>query len=533
MRWLYLVILTMCATFFYVAPAWANNLALTNVTLASQNTGAQTYQIQFDTSWNNSWYISGAPTSTANWDAVWVFAKFRHYSSGAWSAWAHCTLNNSGNTVATGSQMAFGGIPYGETGGGIPNSTITAYKGVFIYASGAETGSVSYTGNQIQWAYGTDGVGNTDKVEIRVFGIEMVYVPGYDSSLSESGFNFYVGDTGTTSLSDPFYAGNSSTTPFQVTGEGAITVGTSAGNIYYSNSSGNSGDQSGPIPAAFPKGYNAYYIMKYDITQREYAEFLNTLTTTQQANRWATGNFNSYRYFIKEASNGLFGVDANNDAGSDGSADYSKLNGSSDGGWVACNWLSWMDVAAYAAWASLRPPTEFELEKASRGPNTAVNGEYSWGNTTITQTTAVTNGGQASEVPSAGNCNYANGLGPVRAGSYATGSSTRQVAGAGYYGVMELSGNLWKRDVTVGNSTGRGFIGTHGTGALDASGNATNSDWPGYSGSDVNGATGSGFLGGAWSHPTSYASVADRYYAAYTYPYRYYYDGGRLARASP
>ena len=533
MRRFYLIILLMGASVLLITPAQANNLAITNVTLASQNTGAQTYQIQFDTSWNNSWYISGAPSSTANWDAVWVFAKFRKYSGGAWSTWSHCTLNNSGNVTATGSQMTFGGVPYGETTGGIPNSTITAYKGVFIYASGAETGSVSYTGNQIQWAYCTDGVGNSDKVEIRVFGIEMVYIPGYDSSLSESGFNFYVGDTGTTGLSDPFYAGNSSTTPFQVTGEGAITVGTSAGNIYYQNASTYSGDQSGPIPAAFPKGYNAYYIMKYDITQREYVEFLNTLTPTQQGNRWVTGNFNSYRYYIKEASNGLFGVDASNTAGSDGTANYALMNSSSDGGWVGCNYLSWMDGAAYAAWAGLRPPTEFELEKASRGPNTAVNGEYAWGNATITQTSAVTNGGQASEVPSAGNCNYSNGLGPVRAGSYATAASTRQVAGAGYYGAMELSGNLWKRDVTVGNSTGRAFIGTHGTGILDGAGNATNTDWPGYSGSDVNGATGAGFLGGTWSNGSSNSAVADRYLAASTDSGRNYVIGFRAARTSP
>jgi formylglycine-generating enzyme required for sulfatase activity len=531
MRWLYLVILTTCATVLCVAPASANNLALTNVTLASQNTGAQTYQIQFDTSWNNSWYISGAPSSTANWDAVWVFAKFRKYSGGAWGNWAHCTLNNSGNTAATGSQMAFGGIPYGETAGGIPNSTITAYKGVFIYASGAETGSVSYTGNQIQWAYGTDGVGNTDKVEIRVFGVEMVYIPGYDSSLSESGFNFYVGDPGDT-VTCPFYQGDNSANAYQITAESAITVGTSSGNLYY-DSGANCGDRGTPIPAAFPKGYNAYYIMKYDITQREYAEFLNTLTATQQTNRWATGNFNSNRYYIKKASNGLFGVDDGNVAGSDGSANYALMNGSSSGGWVTCNWLSWMDVAAYGAWAALRPATEFEIEKASRGPNAAVAGEYAWGNTTITQTSAVTNGGQASEVPSAGNCNYNNGLGPVRAGSYATASSTRQVAGAGYYGAMELSGNLWKRDVTVGNSTGRAFIGTHGSGTLDASGNATNSDWPGYSSPDVSGATGSGFLGGDWANPTSDAPVAGRTYAADTFASRSSSVGGRLARASP
>ena len=133
--------------------------------------------------------------------------------------------------------------------------------------------------------------------------------------------------------------------------------------------------------------------MKYDITQRQYAEFLNTLTITQQNSRWATGNFNSYRYFIKKASNGLFGVDASNTAGADGSANYSLMNSGTDGGWVGCNFLNWEDVAAYAAWASLRPLTEFEIEKASRGPSAAVAVEFAWGNTNATKTTALTNGG--------------------------------------------------------------------------------------------------------------------------------------------
>ncbi len=280
MRNLSLVILAVISAGVFAPQARANNLALTNVTLASQNTGAQTYQIKFDMSWNNSWFITGAPSSTANWDAVWVFVKFRHYTSGAWTSWAHCTLNNSGNTVATGSHMAFGGYPYEETGSGTPDTAgITSYKGVFIYASGVETGSVSYTGNQVQWKYGTDGVGNTDKVEIRVFGIEMVYVPGYDASLSESGFSFYVGDPGD-SLYCPFYDGGNSANAYQITGESAITVAQSSGDLWYDGYCGD--DQGGPIPAAFPKGYNAYYIMKYDITQRQYAEFLNTLTPVQQ-----------------------------------------------------------------------------------------------------------------------------------------------------------------------------------------------------------------------------------------------------------
>ena len=515
----FLSVFIFLSALFFFTPAYANNLAIANVSLQSQNTGTQTYQIQFDISWANSWYISGAPSSTANWDAAWVFAKFRKYTSGAWGNWTHCTLNNSGNVAASGSQMTFG-------------ATGAVYKGIFIYASGAETGSVSWTANQIQWAYGTDGVGNTDKVQIQVFGIEMVYIPTA---------SFYVGTptANASGLTDPFFGGNTSS-PFQITSESAITIANTSSNLYYNNTNTYGGDQTGSLPdntggAGFPKGYSKFYIMKYDITQSQYVDFLNTLTATQQATRWATGNFNSYRYFIKKATNGLFGVDETNAAGTDGSATYSLMNTSSDGQGVACNWLSWMDGAAYAAWAALRPMTELEFEKAARGPNAVVDGEFAWGNTTITAPASLTNSGQSSEAPNTGNSNYNNNAiqGPIRVGSFAGAATTRAQSGAGYYGAMDLSGNVWKRVVTVGNSTGRAFIGTEGSGSLATDGNATNSDWPGYVTSEVSGATGSGFRGGTWGLGSTNAAVADRYYAASTNTSRFSYVGFRAVRTSP
>ena len=514
------VILIFLSALFFFTPAYANNLAVANVSLQSQNTGAQTYLIQFDISWANSWFISGAPSATANWDAVWVFAKFRKYTSGAWGNWAHCTLNNTGNTAGSGSQMAFG-------------ITGSAYKGVFVYASGTETGSVSYTGNQVQWAYGTDGVGNTDKVQIEVFGIEMVYIPAG---------SFYVGTptANVNGLSGPFFGGGT-TAPFQITSEGAITIANSGGDLYYNNTSGSSGDQTGTLPdntsgTGFPKGYAAYYIMKYDITQSEYVDFLNTLTPTQQATRWSVGNFNSNRYYIKKATNGMFGVDGNNNAGTDNStAVYSLMNESDDGGNVAVNFLDWMDGAAYAAWAALRPMTELEFEKAGRGPNAVVDGEYAWGNTTITAPSSLTNARQASEVPNTGNSNYNNNAiqGPIRVGAFAGAATTRAQSGAGYYGVMDLSGNVWKRPVSVGNSTGRAFTGTEGSGALSTNGNATNADWPGYSSGEVTGATGSGFRGGTWFGASTFAAVADRLSAATADTGRYGNSGFRASRTSP
>ncbi|MFH0984290.1 MAG: hypothetical protein V1882_02015, partial [Candidatus Omnitrophota bacterium] len=127
-----------------------------------------------------------------------------------------------------------------------------------------------------------------------------------------------------------------------------------------------------------------------------------------------------------------------------------------------------------------------------------------------------------------GNCLYGGGVqGPVRSGFAATSASLRYNAGASFYGVMELSGNLWERPVSVGNATGRLFTGLSGDGVLDASGNANVSLWPNT------GATGSGFRGGIWYYGTTYARVSDRYYAAFTGSGRYSAFGARCARTSP
>ena len=142
-----------------------------------------------------------------------------------------------------------------------------------------------------------------------------------------------------------------------------------------------------------------------------------------------------------------------------------------------------MDGAAYSDWAGLRPLTELEYEKACRGTLTPVADEYVWGTATIADSAytlsnaGANNEGIASNYSSgAGNASYGTTDGsidgPLRVGIFAANSlnSGRMTAGASYYGIMELSGNLWERPVTIGNATGRGFTGLHGDGALDASG---------------------------------------------------------------
>jgi len=141
--------------------------------------------------------------------------------------------------------------------------------------------------------------------------------------------------------------------------------------------------------------------------------------------------------------------------------------------------------------------------------------------------------GSGTEMPNPPTANSlcAGGVsGSARAGIFATVTAGRQDAGASYWGIMELSGNLWERPVTVGATHGRSFVGTYGSGVLNASGNATNADW--YA-ADTSAA---GFRGGGFNNVNGCMRVSDRSHAANHTPVnrdQYYGGGGRGVRTAP
>ncbi len=263
--------------------------------------------------------------------------------------------------------------------------------------------------------------------------------------------------------------------------------------------------------------------MKYEITQQQYVDFLNKLTQTQATARKFDQPTPNYRYAITGSSIGS----------------YATTNP-----YVACNYLSWADLAAYFDWSGLRPMTELEFEKACRGTRTATANEYAWGTTSIAGSVyTLNNSGASNEViatnysTSVGNALYLTTgstiIGPGRVGIFAgtSGNNGRVTAGATYYGIMEMSGNLWERPVTVSNSAGRAFTGINGDGKLDDNGNAdgtTVGNWP--AGTD---AAGAGFRGGTWGSAAPYLRVSDRYYAAHADGSRYADCGGRGVRVAP
>ena len=470
-----LFLLLVCTT-----TARANNITVTNVTLTGQNTGAETSVIQFDLSWENSWRISSGP---ANYDAAWVFAKFR-VGGGAWQ---HAVLNGVGTAPAGGSIDLYDA------------------QGAMVYRSADGSGDVSFTSAQLIWDYGASGVGENDVVDVQVFAIEMVYVPegefflgtgrpfGADA-LGEEANEFHTrrrGGFGVVLID-----------PYRVTSENAITISPTLGDLYYFNDQGTSGDQTGSVSAAFPKGFGAFYSMKYEVSEGQYVAYFNTLTESQKVNMDITGSQG-------KATDNV--VNRNTIAWDDsGNATTSSPD-------QALNYVPMAISLSYLDWSGLRPMTELEFEKAQRGPVNPTAEEYAWGTSNLYATQyTYANEMQANEIvtnPGVGTGNALYGgtdfNGPLRCGIFAASAvnASREETGGSYYGIMELSGNVYERMVTVGSPAGRRFSGNHGDGTVNSSSGFPNvSNWP-----NATTGAGIGFRGGAYSTLSDRLRVSDRF----------------------
>ena len=428
---------------------------------ATQEYCAVTFDLSSSHSWRAIWDVGpeqhgGSGTlKIENWDAAWLFVKFR--KSGA-DGWSHATLSTkaSDHAVPAGAALEVGLTDDGQRG-----------LGVFVYRNGPGSGPHDWKGVKLRWLHRADGVpsveniipaghrpppvstpgkskapqdeidllsdpdddslimelekvdairtaaaaGKAGAVEIRICAISMVYVPECA---------FWAGDGTTNGIAGQFSAGDG-TGPFRIESEAALTLG--------GNDRKNLGNRDGlfagddftssltrTLPGGFPKGYAAFYCMKNEITRGELVAFLNTLNSGQQA---------AMKEVVGAGNNGI------------------KLTGSgilakyeTEAPHAACDGLAWREGVAYAAWAGLRPMTELEFEKACRGPLKPVPNEYAWG----------TNG-------------------------------DRVRAGASYWGILALSDGLGENTVTVGTPIGRHFTSAHGDGAVGDLG-----DWNDFNG---------------------------------------------------
>lgn len=438
--------------------ATANNIQVTNVSTVI--TGS-VVQVQFDLSWENSWRTA----STNNWDGAWVFLKFKDNDGN----WKHLKFTTSNNVIPPGYTATF---PSNDSESGI---------GMMIYRSANGFGNVNLVGVRA-------GITSYPGIyDIKAFAIEMVYIPQG---------SFWVGDgeTGLNSLG--YYMGFTPQVSYQVTGAGnSVSLGAVNGTLR-----DNIDVSATETLTGFPTGYNAHWVMKYELSQDGWVQFLNCLTYLQQVvhtgiNPTSFGliaNFNNSGGRVRVLTAGVnnttpavFGSDADSDL---------LFNEPNDGQWNAMSGLNWIDEAAWLDWAGLRPMTELEFEKACRGMASPQNGEFAWGTNTIAaypytisnnfqNNSAITNYSSTD-----GNANYiitsdtGASFGTLRNGIFANSLSTRVSSGAGYYGVMELSGNVVETCVTTANAAGRSYNGRHGNGALTDSGYADENYWPGING---------------------------------------------------
>ncbi len=529
----------------------ANNISISKVTLldrdksAGVNNSANFTMIQFDLSWENSWRKSNLQ---ANWDAAWVFVKYRRYGG----TWQHAWLNNTGHVAATGSTIDIG---LTDPASSFDPSTNPGL-GAFVYRSKPGSGTNNFRNVKLRWNYGAQSVPDTASVEIKVFAIEMVYVP-------QGSFYVGSGSTETGSFTDGSWS-SGATIPFQITSEAALGIDNAAGKLWGTSTAGNSSignsaaDPEATLSASYPKGYAAIYCMKYEITQGQYRDFLNALTYDQQTSRTAAApnsapgtaalsNTNRNGLDIQISGNATSLTPAVYACNLDGDGSYDEAE---DGIWIACNFLCWMDGCAYLDWSGLRPMTELEFEKVCRGNQTPVAAENAWGNSSATSVTSISNDGFINETFSntGANANYDNTLsGPMRVGAFANANSTRTLSGATYYGIMEMSSNLPEHVVSLGNAAGRSFTGIHGDGNLFTDGSSNVDFWPGINGNSttsaanaafggttgVTQAAGSGYRGGGFASDITRLRISQRNGAGLTSISRGSPDGMRGVRSAP
>ncbi len=526
---------------------WANNIRIIGLpVLKDQDEKAHTVKIKFDLAWDNSWRTS----KPNNYDAAWIFVK-------CWDgeSWNHVYLEKDGAIPGskTAADAVNAGTKYSVTNRDGTKADLAmvlepgysvAWKkwqvdpkedsaicvvGFFLHRATSGAGHVVVPGITFVWNYGDQGFVDEDDLVVKVFAVEMVYVPAGD---------YYLGGRGTAASQNGSFTTSTGATlePMVVTSEKEIKVdNTGATNTLWAL---NNGMVAGTIPEAFPKGHQAFYIMKYELTQEAWCEFLNSLNqgqqngrvqtnlTTAAVNSWAWGSdLRAWRNYVKikqSAPSVIFGCDANlnNTYNQTDKVKYDdrELVRNIDGQDLAMNFVSFNDLLAYAEFAGLRPMTELEYEKACRGTREPVNDEYAWGSVTAvffgqtnptqadyTTRNGITNINTGTEIVGPNfNVGFVRGwsttnsvsavpwwhgntrtwththtyyAAPLRVGLFADSTSTRAEAGATFWGVMNMSDNVAEMCISAYNTVGRAFVGTHGCGQLNPNGEATHKDW--------------------------------------------------------
>ena len=169
--------------FCLCSPVESNNLVISSVS----RTGTDRDVIAVTISWDNSWNVIGIPQ---NHDAVWLFIKFRECEAGG--EWSHALLstNMSDHTFSAGitpAQPITNADRFGVAG--------NHNTGVMIRRSDYGIGNISSENVSLRVVGSTNGVSLVDTVEydIKVLGIEMVYIPEGPFYVGDSSSNIFLG----------------------------------------------------------------------------------------------------------------------------------------------------------------------------------------------------------------------------------------------------------------------------------------------------------------------------------------------------
>ncbi|MBE0672641.1 MAG: hypothetical protein IH588_18855, partial [Anaerolineales bacterium] len=328
--------------------------------------------------------------------------------------------------------------------------------GAFMYRDSPGSGTFAATGARLKWNYGLNGFDTLpEDIEVSLYATEMVYIPegpfafGDGNGTTASDYSWRVKGT-----SDYVYVGDYlaplMVNPHWDADDQARLIG-----IRVHGKEGMDWDGDGVIDnPRFPTGYKAFYIMKYETTQGQYADFLNTLNPNQISNAYLFPNTIQNRFTITLQ---------------EGKYVCSRPD-------RACNYLEDKRPASLADWMALRPMSAMEYEKAARGPLNPVVNEYAWGTASSVIMTGISSEENGTEFPLPENSNIRGsaslsggdgGQGPVRAGIFARENTDRITSGESYWGVMELSGNMGEcmQELTY-DGTYRGYQDNHGDGEI-------------------------------------------------------------------
>ena len=389
----------------------------------------KTAVLQFDIAWQGSW------RHDVNHDAAWVFFKFRVEGDDQ-KTWRHVRLAADRELNPTGYGQAPAGGPLSFEWGCSPKDKKTfaaagdtqfdfmvpdgedGFAGMFLRRADHGMGTASGTKVTALWDLtACPDVKKDTKVAIKAYGLKMVYVaegPYYLGTGGDETYAFYqcqperkqaaekerIGGPNATMVVREAVESAADFPPYLVTNSAAIPTGKTPGKLW---ARGAEPEDGGEIPASFPNGYKAFYVMDRPIPQAAFAFFLSSLPPNLAENHHEKGNH--------ATESGWAGsIQKSEDPENPYEFHHGRLKST-------CTWwLTWDAGASFAAWAGLRPMTELENEKALRGPRLPVVNEAAhsfWG---------------------------------------------------GSYGGGRYNAHPRELEVTVATPVGRAFKGTHGTG---------------------------------------------------------------------